>query len=203
MKPTRSPPLLVRPVTSTTHLILIFVANGLRLHESIASQRHYGVSRQRQHHLGLPDGELANHIPALAGRIASIVAKYSISTIVSLGIQGYDDHPDHIASFWSAELAAAWLYSRHNYHVGHLALNSQHSGEIVIAGTPERQIRKLGSMACNRSQHDVRPIDKDISDERMVAGYAIGQRFNRAFRTYWPLLGSESYDVRAYRKSAA
>jgi LmbE family N-acetylglucosaminyl deacetylase len=93
--------------------------------------------------LGLPDGELLEHILYIQHAIGLLVARHHISRILTTGEDGYDGHRDHIAM----HIAAAGAAKAAGIEIW--ALNSRHRGEQKVSGDRDR---KLGAMACHSTQ---------------------------------------------------
>lgn len=185
-----------------------FVQNGRRREEAIASFVNLGIPYEppdpsdpfkpkRQNYLGLPDGELDQHRSTIAERLTAIIIAKEIDTVVTTGIDGYDTHEDHITMFWATVAAINIVRLTQGKSVKHITLNSDHLGAIAITPTAEMRRKKLASMACNRSQHDVRVLQEgEQTDDRIIdSRFAVGREFDQAFQAYWPLLEKETYDV--------
>ncbi|HSX08310.1 MAG TPA: PIG-L deacetylase family protein [Candidatus Saccharimonadales bacterium] len=112
-----------------------FVASGGRRREcQAACGEVLGVAEDRQVYFALPDGELAvahNQI-RLAIRLGAYMVQNGVKHIVTPGIEGFDGHPDHIATHRSALLASAvaWLCG---HRVLVWALRPGDSGEVSVA----------------------------------------------------------------------
>lgn len=76
--------------------------------------------------------------------VSQVLAEAALDGIVTIGPDGYDGHPDHIATFHASQAVAE---ESEQYKLW--ALDGAHSGNLVMAGGPER---KLGALAHHRSQ---------------------------------------------------
>jgi LmbE family N-acetylglucosaminyl deacetylase len=185
-----------------------FVKNGGRREEATASFENYGIPYEppdpvdplrpkRQNYHGLPDGELHQYRSLLISWLANIIVGKEIDTVVTTGIDGYDEHSDHVTMFWVAVDAINLARQRRSKPIRHEALNSSHSGAIVITPDAEMRRKKLASMACNRSQHDIRRLQpgEQTDDYIIDGGFAVGKKFYLKFKKYWPLIfDRETYD---------
>ena len=84
-----------------------FVGAGLRRQESVNALGTIGIPQRNIRFLGLPDGRL--HEPKVQARasesLAELLTKLSVSMLLTLGPEGFDRHPDHIASHRIAHTA--------------------------------------------------------------------------------------------------
>lgn len=146
-----------------------------------------GFSLENQHYLDLPDGELSAYQDEITEQIIATIALRGISQIVTLGRQGYDEHPDHITTHLAAEAAAKELRATCERRLGLLALNAVHNGEHRRLANLALLRRKLGAMACHRSQF---PIEVDHE------GATIDTEFWQSFSHYHPLIFyGETYNI--------
>jgi LmbE family N-acetylglucosaminyl deacetylase len=151
-----------------------FVESGRRREESYHGLEYLGVPRNQQLYLSLPDGELENHIPQLRDAILEAMSSCAVNSLVTLGPDGYDDHPDHKASHNAALMSACELDPDKQPDI--FALNSQHSGRHVAGG---HTWKKLTAMAHHQSQFDLDNPD-----------------FWQEFEPYAPLIcQQETYDL--------
>jgi LmbE family N-acetylglucosaminyl deacetylase len=103
---------------------------------------------QNQLYLELPDGKLMQQIPRLQYVLGLLAATHGITRLVTTGEEGYDKHPDHIATYIAA-VGAALEARLHGRELEVWGLNSRHCGELAIYGDRER---KLGAIACHATQ---------------------------------------------------
>ena len=117
---------------------------------------HLGVAPNRQVYLGLPDGNLAAQSEALAASIADVADDFKPQRMFTLGPEGYDGHPDHIATHESAVAARRQLGAL-GVHMALLALGRElHAPAMVTA--PSK--RKLAAMALHISQRTVADLTR-------------------------------------------
>lgn len=134
----------------------------------------------------------------IAEQIVSLVIGHDIGQIMTLGADGYDHHPDHIASHMAAESAARTLRTLYGRDLGMLTLNSTHRGHDAVESTPFLRQRKLGALASHQSQFPVEPLSERSGTKHHVAieGFAIDADFWNNFADYQALImQGETYDV--------
>jgi LmbE family N-acetylglucosaminyl deacetylase len=101
-------------------------------------------------YLGLTDGDLVAQASLIDEAMADILADFKPARAFTLGKDGYDGHPDHIAMHESTLRVIGTLGLHSALHT----LASEHQGEITMSYT----VRKLGAMALHVSQrlhHDL------------------------------------------------
>lgn len=138
----------------------------------------------KSHYGELPDGRLQGwhrsyyrHIMGIM--IVSLTHKHDITAIATLGGNGFDGHPDHIATHLAAQHAQEVLRA-HGRDVTLLELSDNDQGELVLTtDTP----RKLSALAIHASQMPL--TSEGILDPAFLRQYPI----------YSPLLVRETYDV--------
>lgn len=176
-----------------------FVRSGQRREEAEASFTNLGVADDPEHRVyaGLPDGELTKHRDELVRKLAALIAEQEIDTVVTTGADGFDEHNDHITMFDAVVAAIHSVRLSHGRIVNHITLNSNGEGSFAIEPTAEMRRQKLTSMTCNYSQHDVHKLQPgEQTDDRIIDGeFAVGQKFDKEFTAYWPLLDHETYDI--------
>lgn len=111
-----------------------------------------------------------------------LVLEHHITALATMGPDGYDGHPDHIATHQAA-LQAQRLLHEQNYSVYVLALRRDGAGEVVFAVDRER---KMAALAHHATQM---PLD--------AHGQLDVQRFLQEHAAYSPLLERETYDIYA------
>lgn len=150
-----------------------FVSQGKRRIESVRGLEYMGVERNWQIYLSLPDGEIKQQSDKMRDALLEIFSNFAISSVITLGEDGYDGHDDHIYSHQVAVESVLQLDpgTRPNIY----ALNSQHKGEYLVYGDA---LRKLGAMSLHPSQFNLQAPE-----------------FWRSFAQYTPLIwGPETYD---------
>lgn len=168
-----------------------FVHSGKRQQESAEGLRRSGVPPEGQHFLSLPDGKLSDstYYEQLVQSLQELLLAEPISEIYTLGAQGYDGHPDHIATH-KALLEAV---KRTNCNATIYGLNANHSGSRVI---PVHTHRKLYAMSAHGSHfliHDSEQLP--FTKSTPVSGYSIDTDFWEYFTPYHRLiLEQETYD---------
>ncbi len=83
-----------------------FVAEGRRSQESAQALGALGIRADRLHQYDLPDGALNFHYAKLGGRIARLALTEELDAIYSFDKDGFDDHPDHVATYLASQLVA-------------------------------------------------------------------------------------------------
>jgi LmbE family N-acetylglucosaminyl deacetylase len=136
-----------------------FVQAGGRRLESNAGLRHLGVPVARQFYLELPDGRMAGYTDELDERIEDIVQQVRPDRIFTTGEDGYDGHPDHVATHFSVLRTAAKL-QRLGSAVTVWSLNMSERNGLLIPGLLEV---KLGAM-------DEHPSQKTVGDLTLWGG---------------------------------
>lgn len=188
---------MARRAQSTIPVTVIFVARGNRRNESQRGLAALDIPLDGQIYLGLRDGELWRHQEEIEDKIVSAVIGYDIGHIMTLGADGYDQHPDHITSHLAAANAARTLRTKYSRDLGMLSLNSGHSGHDVVVGTPFLRQRKLGALASHQSQFPVMPLSESGINDRhvVVGGFAVDPDFWDSFSQYQALImQGETYD---------
>lgn len=86
-----------------------FVRSGGRREEGALALAAYGIPRDRQYFLNLPDGRLREQefSSAVTRTIGDMLYEHGITTVVTLGRLGVDSHPDHVATHTAAYEAIA------------------------------------------------------------------------------------------------
>lgn len=86
-------------------MVTVFVETGKRKLESQEALGLFSLKLAQQHYAELPDGNLGGYVDDLAQIIASLMTNYNLNTVVSFAGDGFDGHPDHIATYYASELA--------------------------------------------------------------------------------------------------
>lgn len=107
-----------------------------------------GVPLGRQVYLGLADGNLEEQATVLTESVQDAVDWIKPDRVITTGLDGYDGHPDHIATHMAA-VSVADAMSIVGYDVMILALSAGHTGEVHLLGDIDR---KLGAMGLHASQ---------------------------------------------------
>jgi LmbE family N-acetylglucosaminyl deacetylase len=126
----------------------VFVQRGHRRTESQQGLLHYGIPLDRQFYAAHPDGKLQLLLPRLHSFLSNIIFDYEPEQVVTAGEDGYDGHPDHVATHMAA-LAAVADARELGMPVELLGLSNTHTGEIALQGN---QALKLGAVAFHASQ---------------------------------------------------
>jgi LmbE family N-acetylglucosaminyl deacetylase len=191
---------IVHPITATdgeasTVGEAEFVKAGKRRQEAAEAYKRLHVAPRQQHYLGLPDGEL--YLPhwqlALASNIGGITLKEGISQLFTLGSDGFDNHPDHIATH-EASVEAQKLLASAGKEVSVWELKSNQLGEIVV---PVNASEKL-QLAEAHSQFELWPVAlKDVEamspGDDTIGGYIFSKDTRERMRPYDSLLEQETY----------
>lgn len=189
---------MARKAQSTIPATVIFVTRGNRRNESERGLASLDVSPGGQIYLGLPDGELWQHQAEIAETIVSVVIRHNIGHVMTLGANGYDHHPDHIASHFAAANAVRTLRTHYDRNLNLLTLNNRHCGSEAVKSTTYLRQRKLGALASHQSQFPLSPLNGGFATEHsvVVEGFVIDPDFWNSFAHYQPLiLRGETYDV--------
>ena len=178
----RIPRLAVRPAPSITHGGHFVDLAAIRVREAEAAARHHGIVAD--YYDTLPDGRLheapAYHSHVMGAKIVSLVHKYDITALASLGSDGFCGHPDHIVTHLGALDAQARL-AEIGIYLPLLALRSDGQGQVRISvDSPQHKRRGLG---LHRSQM---LVDADGM---------LDPEFLEAHPRYRPLFEHESFDV--------
>lgn len=177
-----------------------YVVKGNRRKESHAGLRRIGIPLERQYYLNLPDGDLANttHFAQLVTSLRHLVLSEHITRIFTLGTEGFDEHPDHIATHLATLQAVEQIQQRHPEIAFEIyALNAYGTGEHVIAVNTQR---KLQAMCAHKSQFLIYEAVKSASpDCTVICGHAIDKDFWDYFKPYHQLiLQQETYNFLPY-----
>lgn len=144
----------------------------------------------------MPDGSLKGYHDELAASIVETSLESNITSLFSLGEDGFDGHQDHISSHEAVVAAAGILRYGYGRDVRHYSLNSRHSGEQVVFATHGSRARKLGAMACHQSQFDISRPGTDLAGRLDIHGHTVGEEFWSGFKPYHPLItDKETYDL--------
>ena len=136
-----------------------FIGKGLREREGRAALSAYGIRPRHQHFGDLPDGQLIDLAPdTIAQNIHSLLAKYSITTVITLGENSFDGHTDHVSVHRAARLAVA----AHAELKPDLRLYSLDTGAptTYISTDPSAKLRRL---RYHRSQFEVDTTNPDYT----------------------------------------
>jgi LmbE family N-acetylglucosaminyl deacetylase len=125
--------------------------------ESIGGLAFLGVDHHRQAYIAYPDTKLVKYTHPLAMLITQHAVQHGIHDYFTLGQQGFDGHPDHIATHDAATLAQQQLYM-----LGHpitlWALTADRSPDITKV--PSVHTPKLAAIAHHQTQM---PLQRDAS----------------------------------------
>lgn len=136
-----------------------FLTNRGRLEENRASWEAQGVPPERQLLLGLPDGKLQE--PQVFARlryaIAQLIARHKITTVITPGEHGIDNHPDHIAIHKGVLAANALLRQQRRKPVRVIGF----SDEEPTITLPARTDTKYGLLALHASQFEIQRAEPD------------------------------------------
>ncbi|GEM_PF-1960927 len=131
-----------------------------RRSEAIEALDGYGVLRENQHFLELPDGKLSSkehpdiNRGIIKAEIGRLLVAHDVQIVVTLGQHGYDNHPDHIAVH-DAALTAARIHAADNPDLRLFGLTRNDTPlQIVVDAT-----LKLLRLRPHRSQ-----VELDTSD---------------------------------------
>jgi LmbE family N-acetylglucosaminyl deacetylase len=154
--------------------------NRERRHEAGKALAKYGVRPENQHFLGLPDSGLSSdeHIVKMTHAIEGLLATQSISTVVTLGEHGYDNHTDHKAVHLAAQRAAA-EYASIDPDVQLYGL-TRNEGDVQIPADP---VTKLKRLAYHRSQFEIDTSDPSYKPARDTIEQP-GIRLSKQSRAY-------------------
>jgi LmbE family N-acetylglucosaminyl deacetylase len=130
-----------------------FVQAGGRRFESNAGLRRLGVPVAQQFYLELPDGGMSSYTDELDEKIEDVVRQVRPDRIFTTGEDGYDGHPDHIATHFSVLRTAARL-QRLGSSVTVWSLSMSERNGLLVPGLLEV---KLGAM-------DEHPSQKAVTD---------------------------------------
>jgi LmbE family N-acetylglucosaminyl deacetylase len=164
-----------------------FVQNGLRKAEGQASAAHLGYNLSQVYQPGLRDLQLEAD-PRLDGNVAGFIATRAITVAITLGREGGDGHPDHIALHNSVTKTGIPTYG---------LTTEQSEKDVTIRATPQMRAQKLGAVSMNRSQilmipaeHRSVPLGWVVRD-----GFAMPERTVQILDEYDQFLTVESYSV--------
>jgi LmbE family N-acetylglucosaminyl deacetylase len=164
-----------------------FVRQGGRRLESIAGLTALGVDQTRQEYLNIPDGSLTYKQSEIAEHIAQLALARDITRIVTLGDDGYDGHPDHIATHMAAAWAVKQMLDTANQPIQLFALDSRQQGRYTVLANG-RQQHKLRAMASHASQFDIKFSENSFTP---------GIEFWLGFLPYHQVVEiGETYDIR-------
>jgi LmbE family N-acetylglucosaminyl deacetylase len=130
-----------------------FVQAGHRRLESNGGLRYLGVPVARQFYLELPDGDMSSYGDELDEQIEDVVRQVKPDRIFTTGEDGYDGHPDHVATHFSVLRTAAKL-QRLGSAVTVWSLSMSERNGLLVPGLLEV---KLGAM-------DEHPSQKVVAD---------------------------------------
>lgn len=149
-----------------------FVAQGLRRQESVRGLEYLGITPQHQYHAGLDDGQLsqATEFSRLLAAVRDFIDRHDITTAVTLGRDGGDYHPDHIA------VHQAVIQVGRETTLTIWGINAHSQGPRRLTPDPEHAQRKLTALAHHASQFPPRTL----TTERL--------------RPYHHFLEAETYD---------
>ncbi len=153
------------------------VRAGHRRSESQAGLTSLGLYADNLHYPDLPDGQLSDPtiFTQLTADITTFIRTHHITRAVTLGPDGGDGHPDHIAVHQAVVAACGSLAAESPASPPEiLALNAHHAGTHIIPATPATRAAKLRALAANASQF---PNVTNIPD------------------LYHPYLNAETYDL--------
>lgn len=150
------------------------------------SEKALGFLGVRGVHLGLHDAKL--HTPPMVATISSaieaLVIRYGITTLVTLGMDGYCGHQDHVATHKAALVARHKLERVHNIRLSVLAINKSHEGSISV---PVDSKTKLASLA----HHKTNFLTQKVDGEDVIEPVFLAELKKR----YGPLFEHETYDI--------
>lgn len=164
-----------------------FVRSRGRRREAIADLGLYGISPANIYQPGLPDLALTGN-SAMEEDVACYLEENDITTAITLGQDGGDGHPDHIALHEEVEKNEVTVF----------ALDSQGRGNYVIKEDDNMRRKKLGGLALNRSQW----LMISVAEGRSAPlgwierdGFAMPRRVAEALDGYTHFLPQETYEL--------
>jgi len=140
------------------------------------------VPPERQHYLGVPDGEALYYLDELTNAYTGLILAHNVRRLITLGERGWDEHPDHRATHVAAERAKKRV-EQMAWPVGLRALNAAQAGPLVVHGNPQA---KYAGMQHHHSQHHM---------HQTPGGPQPNPVFWQTFAPYHPLLHHETYDI--------
>ena len=173
-----------------------FVRNGRRREESSEGLLRSGISEVNQHFLGLADGKLSE--TAVSEQITKalfvLLQDRDITDVYTLGVHGYDGHPDHIATHRAATKAVRLFNSEYAKNVSLHALAADNHGAQAI---PVNTAQKLFAMSAHKSQFLIRnPSEVAFDNGVTIEEYSIDRDFWKSFEPYHSLiLEQETYSI--------
>ncbi len=174
-----------------------FIVERKRKQESERGLACLGLTLKQQTYLGLPDGNLTKHLPDMTEQIITFVNRHDVFRVFTLGRDGYDNHPDHVATHNAAETAIGILNEQYGKHLTLLALNNLQGGSHALVATEDSRKLKLAAMSCHKSQFVIAPF-KEYEDKtcHQLDGFAIQASCWKHLSIYHPLiLQGETYDL--------
>lgn len=177
-----------------------YVVKGNRRKESHEGLRRTGIPLERQYYLNLPDGDLASstHFAQLVTALRHLILSEHITRIFTLGADGFDEHPDHIATHLATLKALEQIQQKHPSLAFEVyALNAHGRGEHIVSVDTRR---KLHAMCAHKSQFLVSEQDeKDTKNCAIICGHSIDTDFWEYFKPYHQLiLKQETYNFLPY-----
>lgn len=158
----------------------------IRRRESIVALATLGIQQRQQEYTAFPDTKLVKYLFPLALRIAQHAVRHGIHHYFTLGEQGFDGHPDHIATHTSARFAQWLLRDDHPLTLWALTIHGEHSH----AQYNSRHVPKLAALALHGSQM---PLKRTFSGDLAVTDYSHWQTFTAVYGKV--LYGTEKYQM--------
>lgn len=177
-----------------------YVIKGRRRTESQRGLERTGIAVDHQYYLNLPDGDLADtqQFAQLTTQLYHLLLSEHITRVVTLGPEGFDEHPDHIATHLAVIKAIERIQLEHPDAAFQIfALNAHGNGSHAV---PVDTRRKLHAMCAHKSQFlvseaAVSPFEHCIT----ICGCSIDSAFWDYFAPYHELiLKQETYDISHY-----
>lgn len=156
----------------------------------------YGIRRENQHFLGVPDGQvsLEEHTATVTHAIGLLLDTHPISTVVTLGRGGYDNHRDHQAVHQAAEQADA-IYGSDGLVYG----LTKNEGHVQIPFDPALKLKRL---APHESQFEIYTEDesyKPIPGTIEQPGIRISEQSRAYLQPYYSHLRLQMERYERYR----
>lgn len=129
----------------------------LRRAEHQAALAYMGITQHNQYAVNLPDGELARseHLHYYAQRLASVALtvynQHGPVTLLSLGEDGFDGHPDHKSAHMAAVIAAGAL-STLGIDAPVMGLSSTGTGALAVPIDGVMKAKKIDILRHHPSQ---------------------------------------------------